>query len=831
MWRRSWLALLSSALFVSATFAQPQPRLTVLTPPGGQAGTSVKITLAGADLDDTTSLLIAPAGLTAERVPDPAKKGQFLANQFEIKIPADTQPGTFDIRAVGAWGVSNPRAFVVGELAEVLEKEPNNDVPLAQPLSLNHTVNGVVQAVNDVDYFAVACKKDQHVIVQVAAESLDSRLDPDLKVYDAAGRLIAANRPRAEPDAVCAFTVATDGTYFIRLCAHAHVEGSAECFYRLSASTRPWIDLLYPPVVEPGKASHVTLWGRNLPGGQVEAAFKVNGQPVQRMEVTLAPPGDPQAEYRITGAVWLPPARAQLDGFFYRIKNASGWSNPVPITFAQGPIVLEAAAHPTPDKAQPVPLPCELIGRIEQRANQDWYVFSGNAGDVVELEGFAERIGSPVDLYFELQRADNGSLVGEYDDHPEQSGYHRFFARTDDPAARVTLPVKGQYRLKVSSRDASLRGDPRLVYRVSLRKPKPDFRAVLVDAQPATPTAPCLRPGGRQHFDVILFRKGGFTGPVTLSVDGLPAGVTSPPQQVAAGVNFGTLVFSAADKVADFSGVVTVKATATIEGQTVTRDVRAGCLIWPNPNEMTQGPGISRLCRSMALAVRQSPAPIRVTFTTPKPNLPAGGTTNVKLKVERLSPDAKVPVTVTALHLPPGVAFNNNQPLVVPADKTEVEAALRVAATVPAESFPLVVRGSAPVPFNKDPKAKTKAAVTMYETSLPIIVEAYKRVADVSLEPASITVKQGSEASVLVKVKRLNGYKGQLQVQLQGLPNGVTAPGGTIYEKVNELKLTFKAAKNAAIANGTVTIRVTGNVPPAALTTEIKSQITVQKGE
>ena len=52
--------------------------------------------------------------------------------KFKVTIPADAPLGIHDVRLVNKWGVSNARAFVVGDLPEVLEKEPNNDVDEAQ---------------------------------------------------------------------------------------------------------------------------------------------------------------------------------------------------------------------------------------------------------------------------------------------------------------------------------------------------------------------------------------------------------------------------------------------------------------------------------------------------------------------------------------------------------------------------------------------------------------------------------------------------------------------------------------------------------------------------
>ncbi len=825
----------SIALFVCCSIlataqAQVHPRLTVLTPPGGQAGTSVKVTLTGVDLDEVTGLMIHPAGLTAQRVPDPAKKGQFLPNQYEIKIPPDLPPGSFDVRCVNQWGVSNPRTFIVGELPEVQEKEPNNDVPQAQALSLNSTANGAIQSPADVDYFSVSCKKGDHVVVSVAAESIDSRLEPDLRIFNSSNRLLAANRPRSEPDAVCSWVVPSDGIYTIRLCSHAHIAGSVESFYRLTVSTRPWIDSVYPPVVELGKATSVTVWGRNLPGGVEDPQFRMGTQTRQKLVSTLVSPTDPHAEQRLSGLNWVPPYCAGLDGFGFRLRNNAGWSNAVPIGFAQGPIVLESVDNDTSSKAQVVQIPAEIVGRIEQRDDRDWYAFVGKAGEVVAIEGYAERVGVPIDLYFEVRRADNGAMIGEFDENPDQSSYHRFFSRTDDPATRFTLPVDGRYEVMVSSRDATLRGEPRLVYRMSIHRPKPDFRAFLIDALPANPSTLCLHPGGREHFDVVVFRRDGFSGPISLSVEGLPAGVTCQPQQITSGMNTGVLVLAAAEKVADFTGVLTVKATATIEGKPVTREVRSGCLVWPNNNEPNNGAGIGRVARSTVLCIRQKQPPFRVSFVQEKMAMPLGGNTNLKVKVERLWPDAKQPIGLTAVHLPPGVAFNNNQPLTIPADKSEAEARLQVPGNLAAESFSVVMRGSSQIPFNKDPMAKQKPNTAMYAASLPMQIAVYRRVADVSIAPAQVVLKQGSDSTVTLKVIRLHDFQGPLQVQLQGLPNGVTAANVTIPEKANEVKLLFKAAKNAAENKMvSVTVRVIGNIAPVNLTTEAKLNVEVKK--
>src|SRR5262249_22124366 len=114
-------------------------------------------------------------------------------SKFKITVPPDAPLGIHDVRLVNKYGVSNPRAFVVGDLAEVAEKEPNNDIDQAQRVDLNTTVHGAIAAPTDVDYFVFAGKKGQRIIVSCLASTIDSRLHAALELYDSANRQIAYN--------------------------------------------------------------------------------------------------------------------------------------------------------------------------------------------------------------------------------------------------------------------------------------------------------------------------------------------------------------------------------------------------------------------------------------------------------------------------------------------------------------------------------------------------------------------------------------------------------------------------------------------------------------
>ena len=359
----------------------PSPRLSNVFPPGAQAGTASRtvtvlgaefhtatLTVNGFDLDEPTGLLFSHPGIKGEYVApkeppaDPKKKDPPAKkkaapsgpHRFAVSVDKAVPPGTYDLRVVNKWGVSNPRAFVVGGLPEVNEHEPNNDVPEAQRVEIGTTINGAVGSGTDVDYTVFAGKTGQRVIVSCLASGLDSRAKPMIEVYDAAGRKLAQNRNHRDTDAVVDLTLPADGDYYVRLFEFTYQSGSPDHTYRLTISSAPWIDAVFPPAIELGKPAQVTLYGRNLPGGTRADGFAIDGRPLEKLAVTVTPPTDPQAVHRLAVRDRVEPATALLDGFEYRLKGPGGLSNPVPIFFARDRVVVQKGTGGTKaDTAEP----------------------------------------------------------------------------------------------------------------------------------------------------------------------------------------------------------------------------------------------------------------------------------------------------------------------------------------------------------------------------------------------------------------------------------------------------------------------------------------------
>src|SRR5262245_22474641 len=119
---------------IPASAELPSIRFDRLTPLGAAAGTTVEVQVAGRDTEELQGLLFDHAGLSAV-------SGE--PGRFKITVAADVPEGTYDVRLVGRYGVSNPRLFAVNRgLTDVAEKEPNNMLAEAQPVELESAVAG-----------------------------------------------------------------------------------------------------------------------------------------------------------------------------------------------------------------------------------------------------------------------------------------------------------------------------------------------------------------------------------------------------------------------------------------------------------------------------------------------------------------------------------------------------------------------------------------------------------------------------------------------------------------------------------------------------------------
>ncbi len=792
----------------------PAPRLFFVAPSGAKAGTSFELALTGQDLDTADGLLFSVPGVKAELVSAPPtpdlkkgnQKGTPITARFKVTVPADAPPGLHDVRLVSKWGVSNPRAFAVGDLEEIEEKEPNNDVDQAQRVPLNCSVTGTITTPIDVDYYLFEGKKGQRVVVSCLASSIDSKLQPQIQLYSRAGSPLATNRDYQGNDALLDAALPADGDYYVRVISFTYTQGGPDYFYRLTISTTPWIDAVFPPLVEPGKESKVTVYGRNLPGGVPDPSALVDGRVLEKITMTIKPPAGGRAEQHLAYSGHIPPRMSGMDGFELRLKNAAGSSNPYLLTFAHAPVILDNGANDTAETAQVVALPCEIAGRIEKVRDRDWYRFSVKKGEVYSIEVYGDRLGSNLDMYFTL-RQDKAKGVQEFDDNPDLLHPLQFYSRSEDPLRhKLTATEDATYLLQVSSREADIQAGPRHLYRLRITPEKPDYRLIVLPPALNGPDGVVLNKGSSQAYSVLVWRQDGFNGEVALSAVGLPPGVTCPPQTIGPAVKQAALVVTAAPDAAPWSGTFVVKGKALIASKPVEVEARPADVTWSVGQQNVAT--MSRLSRSLALAVRAG-APFQLAAHADKTEVLSGEKVTVTLKLTHAAGEFKGPVQVTLLNPLPQQAttFNNNQPLSFSDNGTAV---LDLKTLAPG-TYSFVVRGLASVPYSRDPEGKQKGTANVAIAAPPVTITILpKQLATVKVSPNSPNLKIGQETEITVKVDRLFDFTGEFKVQLVATDaKGVSAEEATIPAGKDEVKLLVKVAAGTAQGGRNLVVRAT----------------------
>jgi len=195
-------------LFAATALAeQDAPHINYIYPAGGQQGTSFKVTVGGQGILDARLVRITGKGVSAEildvnKPPKPKKVIRFQTGneiwelaKLSVKIAPDAEPGERDLRLVTPRGASNRFRFIVGQIPEVNEVEPNTDFDQAQDIeSLPILVNGQIRPM-DQDCFRFSAKAGQTIICRLEGRSLlpyiadavPGWFQSTLTLYDAAG--------------------------------------------------------------------------------------------------------------------------------------------------------------------------------------------------------------------------------------------------------------------------------------------------------------------------------------------------------------------------------------------------------------------------------------------------------------------------------------------------------------------------------------------------------------------------------------------------------------------------------------------------------------------
>jgi len=757
----------------------PSPALHSVFPLGGRAGSTVTISASGIALDGAYDIRSSIPGASA-------KKAE--GNQFSLAIPASTLPGIYDVRVVGRLGMSSPRAFVVGNRAEFVEKEPNDTFEAPQQAPLDAVVNGRIDKPGDVDCYRFDAKMGQRVVLECWARRIDSQLRAVLEVYDAAGKRLAVNRGYAGIDPLIDFHVPADGSYIVKLFDLSYL-GGANHFYRLDIDTQARPEFAFPCVVERNKPAKVKLFGRNLLPPGISGKGSTSFPGLDSVEVEVTPP---RLDQQFFPPLPLRPAQIAVDGFAYHYP---GGHAPVTISRTDVPVIVAQSGHGQPEHPQEIRVPCEINGQLGEGEgdSRHWFALQAQRGDVLWLEAFGERIGSPIELSVAVLDASGRRELAKLPECLENPGQARFPTAHTDPAGRWVAPADGRYLIVVRDRIGGSNHDPRRLYRLSVRREEPEFHLAVVSRRTDQASALNVPVGGRELAEVIAIRRRGLVGPIRVSALNLPSGIQCPDVWIGPSQDRAPIVVSATRDCPAYAGALNLIGHANFGGNDITRRALGGTLVWPG-----QSIPLARITHNVALATAAEAGAV-LTASMREGTIFQEEVIDVAFEIEQRSEGTLGLVHVSAIGLPRQV---NNALVTLPAGKTKGAISFYLPELLAQGTYSFALQAEAELQSAKGPKAGSGSKTNVKLVSNPITIDVHPARISLEVDPRTPrTIGRGKIIQLQYTATRKNGFIGKIHTELVA-PAGVSglqSRGVTFTGQTEAGSIQVLAAENAPL--------------------------------
>ncbi len=490
----------------------------------------------------------------SETVRQPACASIANITVIEVTIDKRAVPGERELRLVTLAGISNPMVFYVGRLPEysrkplgtceiqvlgkeemALRRRPPEE--METHITLPSTVNGQISP-GEVDRYRFKARKGQTLVISTQARQLVPYIadavpgwfQPILTLMDSTGRELAYEDDfRFKPDPVIIYKIPQDGEFLFTI-RDGIYRGREDFVYRITAGELPFVTSVYPLGWR---------WGREIP-------LQVKG-------VNL---GDLKVQ---------PPSRSLRAGIHMITQTIDGRPiNPVPFAVDMLPETVDHEPNNEATTAQSVTLPIIVNGRVDRGGDWDVFKFNGNAGQAVVIDVMARRLDSPLDSTLRLTDA-AGRTIAANDDNAEPGG-GGLNTHNADSHISTRLPAKGSYYVHLG--DTTQIGSDEHGYRLRISEPEPDFELRVV------PSSVSIRNRSSGKVSVHAVRKEGFVNPITLSIPGLPRGMSAAPVVLVGTQQVAQLTLKANWKTinAPFSVAPTVMGSAFVKGRTPTHE-------------------------------------------------------------------------------------------------------------------------------------------------------------------------------------------------------------------------------------------------------------------
>ena len=500
--RRIRTLILATLLLLAGGALQAQKgNIGFIYPTGAQRGTTVEVAVGGQGLSKATEILFSGEGLSGELIPaapgtkPKKKKNRNIGEEdnlqladvvrFRVRVDASAELGMHDVRLLLPNGTTNRLYFEVGQLPDVLE---DGAAALSgYSATLPVTFNGQVLRA-DTDRFRFRARKGQklvlaakgRVFVPYMADAVPGWFQPVLHLYDADGKEVAFSDDYTfHVDPVIFYEVPRTGDYEVEIYDGLY-RGREDFVYRIDVGELPFFTSIYPAGGACDVPSQLNVCGWNL------ASNKLTLKPTELGRIPVTAKGK---NGLISNTVWF-----QSDTCT-EVKLRPGVENRE----------KESALALRPFSA--------FNGCVTRPLQEFWFVFRPPKSRRWHFEAVARRIGSPADLRLSLFDA-SGKLIGHYDDLEDASDYMN--THHADPQATLKLDADRPVYIRLTEAQGHCGGD--YTFRFFVTPSQPDFS---LSIEPAVFSVPA---GGTGVFNVLATRHQGFSGPIDLHLEGIPAG-------------------------------------------------------------------------------------------------------------------------------------------------------------------------------------------------------------------------------------------------------------------------------------------------------------------
>jgi hypothetical protein len=306
------------------------------------------------------------------------------------------------------------------------------------------------------------------------------------------------------------------------------------------------------------------------------------------------------------------PAIAEEGPALFALPTAKGNTPAAPLVVTRHPLTLESDDAPAEGPSvRVVTLPAAICGRLGAANDLDAFRFEARKGQAFVFEVVARRAGASTDPLLRILN-DRDDVLTEADDSPGLG---------KDARLEWSAPADGTFAVQIA--DLHSRGGDGFGYAIEAALATPDF-TISCD-----PDKLNVGPAGRVPLFVQISRRGGFDGPVKVTLNGLPEGVSATALTIPTAMSQGLIVVSAAPG---------AKATAALLGLTGEGESTAGPITRNvSPRQEIYMPGGGRSTypvETLALGVTD-PSDVSVEASPATIVLKPGGTAEIDVTVTR----------------------------------------------------------------------------------------------------------------------------------------------------------------------------------------------------